>query len=154
MKVKVKREVVMDATTILVDTYVRYWENTDVNGQPDDADTPKIPCAVKSADYGDYYWKPIIDIETGQILNWQQGVTANVHYKVCDEFACKVIGRIAGVNSATNSIKDYEGYVPGFMCPKESGYGDYIIMDIDENGYIKDWCSADVVKFIEREEEL
>ena len=148
MKVKVKLKVVVDATTILVDSYVRYWEDTDVNGQPDDDDTPKIPYAVKS-ECGDYYWKPIIDIETGQILNWQQGVTAKVHYKVCDEFACKVIGQIAGV---PNLIKDYEGYVPNFMCPKEEPDGDYIVMDIDENGYIKDWCSADVVEFVEREE--
>lgn len=149
MKVKVKREVVMNATTILVDTYVRYWEDTDVNGQSDDGDTPKMPCAVKS-DSGSYYWKPIIDIETGQILNWQQGVTANVYYKVCDEFACKVIEQIAGI---TNLIKDYEGYVPNFMCPSGEPDGDYIVMDIDGRGYIKDWCSADVVKFIEREEE-
>lgn len=149
MKVKVKREVVMDATTILVDTYVRRWEDTDVNGQPDNGYVPKIPCAVKSANSGIYYWKPVIDIETGQILNWQQGVTANVHYKVCDEFACKVIEQIAGI---TNLIKDYDGYVPNFMCPKEEPDGDYIVMDIDENGYIKDWCSADVVKFVEREE--
>ena len=118
MKVKVKCEVVMDATTILVDTYVRYWEDTDVNGQPDDADTPKIPCAVKS-DNGSYCWKPIIDIETGQILNWQQGVTANVHYKVCDEFECRIIDEKGGERCL---IKDYEGYVPDFMCPKESGY--------------------------------
>lgn len=149
MKAKVKLKVVMDITTILVDSYVRYWDDAVVNGQPDDGDTPKIPCAVKS-DCGDYYWKPVIDIETGQILNWQQGVTANVHYKVCDEFACKVMGRIAGV---TNLIKDYEGYVPDFMCPKEEPDGDYIVMDIDENGYIKDWCSANVVKFVEREDE-
>ena len=149
MKVKVKREVVMDATTIFVNSYVRYWEDADVNGQPDNADFPKMPCAVKS-DSGSYYWQPTIDIETGQILNWQQGVTANVHYKVCGEFACKVAERRAGI---TILIKDYEGYVPNFMCPKEEPDGDYIVMDIDENGYIKDWCSANVVKFVEREEE-
>ena len=150
MKVKVKLNVVMDATTIFVDTYVRYWKNSNVNGQSDNGDTPKMPCVVKFADNGSYYWKPIIDIETGQILNWQQGVTAKVHYKVCDEFACKVVEQRGGI---TNLIKDYEGYVPDFMYPKEEGWGDYIIMDIDENGYIKDWCSADVVKFVEREEE-
>ena len=145
MKAKVKYKVVVDIITISVDSYVRYWEDACVNGEPDDGDTPKIPCAVKS-DNGSYYWKPVIDIETGQILNWQQGVTANVHYKVCDEFACKVVGRIAGV---TNLIKDYEGYVPGFMCPRMYPDGDYIVMDIDENGYIKDWDSSEVKKFVE-----
>jgi hypothetical protein len=27
------------------------------------------------------------------------------------------------------------------MRPKENGYGDYIVMDIDENGQIQKWTS-------------
>jgi hypothetical protein len=27
------------------------------------------------------------------------------------------------------------------MYPKENGYGDYIIMDVDENGMIQDWVA-------------
>jgi len=30
-------------------------------------------------------------------------------------------------------------YVPEIMCPKENGYGDYIIMIVDENGKIENW---------------
>lgn len=30
-------------------------------------------------------------------------------------------------------------YVPDFLYPKEDGFGDYIIMDIDGNGQIADW---------------
>ena len=30
-------------------------------------------------------------------------------------------------------------YVPAFLSPKEESYGDYIIMDIDENGKIDNW---------------
>ena len=29
--------------------------------------------------------------------------------------------------------------MPSTLSPKEPGYGDYIIMDIDENGIIQDW---------------
>lgn len=36
-------------------------------------------------------------------------------------------------------VKEVDGYVIDMMCPKENGYGDYIIMDIDENGIIQDW---------------
>lgn len=32
-----------------------------------------------------------------------------------------------------------DGYVPDTLCPAESGHGDYIIMNIDENGQIEDW---------------
>ena len=32
------------------------------------------------------------------------------------------------------------------MCPNEPGYGDYIIMGIDENGNIQDWdIEGDVI---------
>ena len=148
MKVKVKREVVMDATTILVNAYVRYWEDGRINGVRDNADCPNIPCAVKGEN--GYRWMPIIDIETGQIRNWREGTTAYIHYKVCDEFECRIIDEKGGERCL---IKDYEGYVPDFMCPKDCGYGDYIIMDIDENGYIQDWDKAEVRGFIENEEE-
>lgn len=148
MQVKVKQEVVMDATTILVNAYVRYWEDGTVNGVEDNDDCPNMPCAVKGND--GYRWMPIIDIETGQIRNWREGTTAEIHYKVCDEFKCKVIDEKGGVHC---EIKDYDGYVPDFMCPKERGYGDYIIMDIDENGYIQDWDKGKVLEFIESEEE-
>ena len=148
MQVKVKQVVVLDATTILVNAYVRYWEDGTVNGVRDNADCPNMPCAV-NGDKG-YRWLPIIDIETGKIRNWREGVTASIHYKVCDEFECRIIDEKGGEHCL---ITDYEGYVPEFMYPKECGYGDYIIMDIDENGYIQDWDKAEVRGFIEDEEE-
>lgn len=147
MQVKVKQEVVFDATTILVNANVRYWEDGEINGVDDHPTMPTMPCAVKG-DKG-YCWMPIIDIETGQIRNWSEGTTAEIHYKVCDEFECKIIDEKGGEHCL---IKDYEGYVPEFMCPKERGYGDYIIMDIDENGYIQDWDKEEVLNFIENEE--
>lgn len=148
MQVKVKQVVVMDATTILVNAYVRYWEDGRINGVSDNADCPNMPCAVKGEE--GYRWMPIIDIETGQIRNWREGTTAKIHYKVCDEFECRIIDEKGGERCL---IKDYEGYVPYFMYPKECGYGYYIIMDIDENGYIQDWDKVAVLDFIENEEE-
>ena len=148
MKVKVKQEVVFDATTILVNTYVRYWDNGRINGERDDEKCPTMPCVAKG-DKG-YHWLPIIDIETGQIRNWREGTTAEIHYKVCDEFECRIIEEKGGERCL---IKEYEGYVPRFMCPKEEGYGDYIIMDINENGYIQNWDKATVLNFIENNEE-
>lgn len=138
----------MDATTILVNAYVRYWEDGEINGVDDHPTMPTMPCAVKGDEI--YCWMPIIDIETGQIRNWREGTTAEIHYKVCDEFECRIINEKGGERCL---IKDYEGYVPEFMCPKERGYGDYIIMDINENGYIQDWNKEKVLNFIESEEE-
>lgn len=145
MQVKVLQEVVMDATTILVDTLVRYWEDGEINGIDDHPTMPTMPCIAKG-DNGQYRWMPVIDIETGQIRNWRQGTNAYIHYKVCDEFYCRVVDEKVSVRCL---IKEYEGYVPRFMCPKEEGYGDYIIMDVDEHGYIQNWDKGAVKKFIE-----
>jgi hypothetical protein len=104
----------------------RYWEDTTVNGE-DDVLGGQMPCAK------DGLWCPEIDIETGVVTNWKQGTVAAVHYKVCDN------GEYPLFDKENNLIKTVKGYVPKIMCPKESGYGDYIIMDIDENGKINDW---------------
>lgn len=146
MKVKVLREVDVDVARIHVCAYVRYWEDGTVNGERDvdlyeneDA-TPKMPCAKKEND--EWYWCPEIDVETGQILNWEKGVTANIHYKVCDEFACIVY------DANNEEVRNYCEYVPRFMCPKAEGYGDYIIMDVNEEGFIQNWNKWDVVDFL------
>lgn len=147
MKITVTKLVEFEAKFLKVDAGVRYWQDTDVNGKPDidlhereGVGKPIIPCAVQikkepeSCIYSDHYrWRPLIDIETGKVVNWEQGMTASIHYKVCDDFSCDIL------DENKNVVTSYEGYVPSVMCPKEDGYGDYIIMDIDENGFIQGW---------------
>ena len=50
-------------------------------------------------------------------------------------------------------IESYDGYVPKVMCPVDEGYGDYIIMDIDENGFIQDWNKELIRKLVKQEED-
>ena len=126
MKVKVKIEKEFEAKRLHVFAGVRYWDDGTVNGIDDE--DGKIPCRN-----GDN-WEPVIDVDSGKITNWTQGVTASVHYKVCDD-GSYFLKTDEGEDIA--SIKD--DYVPKCMYPKENSYGDYIIMDIDENGFIKDW---------------
>lgn len=58
--------------------------------------------------------------------------TIKIHMKVRDEFECTI------VDQDGQKIKDYEGYVPGFM--PEEHYGDYLILDIDiDTGQITNW---------------
>ena len=61
---------------------------------------------------------------------------------ICDAFECIF------QDSEGLIIKEYEGYVPPFMYPKREGFGDYIILDIDECGYIQHWDKELVYKFI------
>ncbi len=115
-----------DAKYLVVDAEPRYWEDATVNGKEDTYGT-MIPCR-KGDD-----WCPVIDIDNGQIINWTLGVTAKVHYKVCD----------AGVYELRTSdnilITRKDVYVPTCLSPGGNGYGDYIIMNIDENGVIENW---------------
>lgn len=124
-------------TEINVCANVRRFDDGQVNGEWDDNDNPKMPCVA----FDD--WIPRIDVLTGQILNWEKGVTAKIHYKVCDE--CRIT-----IMAGENVLYDYEDYVPDFLCPDEEGYGDYIIMSIDADGYINNWnWDKSVDKFLE-----
>ena len=130
-----------------VDAGVRYYEDTVVNGADDISlygskgeGVPRIPCVVRVKDkptsciYSDHYrWRPLIDVSNGRIVNWKKGVTANVHYKVCDE------GLYYLLDSNKQQIARVESYVPALLDPYGDGYGDYIIFSVDADGYIKDW---------------
>jgi hypothetical protein len=128
MKTKIKVEKEVDLKLLVVKAGVRYWEDAEVNGESDTESGDNIPCKV-----GDI-WMPIINVDTGIILNWTQGTTANVHYKVCD--CC---GWELQDDQGNTILSAEDGYVPSTLSPKEAGYGDYIIMDIDEDGKIADW---------------
>ena len=121
-----------------VDAGVRYWEDSKINGMDTPEDGAGFPC--KNGDR----WQPVIDIDSGKIINWEIGVVANVHFKVCDDGCYYLLD--ANDNTIAEIIDDY---VPRILCPKENGYGDYIIMDIDENGFIKDFDKTKIDRFIE-----
>ncbi len=126
MKIELTVKQTFEATHLLARVGVRYWEDAKVNGV-DDEDGSLIPCRD-----GDY-WCPRIHIETGQIMNWKQGTTADIHYKSCDDNEFQLFD----ING--NLIKQIEGYVIDTMCPIGEGYGDYVKMKVDQDGYIDDW---------------
>lgn len=157
MKITISKPIEYDAKYIQVDAGVRYWQDSTVNGIRDtDCDdtynAPTIPCAeyvgkqnlINSGE--DWRWRPLIDIEIGQVVNWRKGVTANLHYKVCDDFYCDILDEDKGV------IASYNGYVPNVMCPSDDGYGDYIIMSIDDNGFILNWNKWSILELIKNDD--
>lgn len=123
---------------------VHYPEDSEINGEPDSETDPQMPCMTGTD--GEWFWKPIINVENGQITNWTAGTTAEISYKVCDACGLKIYRN-------GNKVLEYEGYVPDFLYPRESGYGDYVYMDIDEHGIIKDWDNTKVPLFIKTESE-
>lgn len=132
---------------------VRYYEDSIVNGVEDiswdeqrKGTKPNIPCVREDTEAMSiderWPWCPEIDVDTGIILNWEKGVVADIHYKVCD--ACEIEYYEDGVLVCNN---DGYWYCPSFLCPKGEGYGDYIIMDITEEGQILGWSMKDVFEW-------
>ena len=142
---------------------VRYFEDGTVNGEKDisydeqeKGTRPKIPCAERNV--GEnlepcdmWAWCLEIDPERGVIMNWPEGNTASVHYKVCD--GCHIEYIEKGKKICDN---ESYGYVPDFLCPNGEGYGDYMIMEIDGCGFISHWKKGLFerwVKFASRHDE-
>jgi len=127
MKAKIKIEKEVELKTLLARVRPRYWEDTKVNGV-EDINGDLIP--LRQGDL----WYPIINIDSGVLVDWPEGVTASIHFKVCDA------GSYYLLDEDGNTILSIEeDYVPAMMCPEGEGYGDYIIMKIDENGQIANW---------------
>ena len=131
MKRKIK--VVQDIDIVGAECWIhpRKWSSSEINGMNDDKDTPQMPLITEH--WGEKAWHIIVNLDNGQIGNWPQGTTASIHYKSVDANVIHLLDDCLGI------IKEYEGYVPNFLCPKGDGWGDYVIMDIDENGFIQDF---------------
>lgn len=114
------------AKYLSVSAGVRYWEDGKVDGV-EDTDGDLMPFG------GGDYWDIKIDIQTGLIVDWPQGVTADTYYKICDD------GRYELQSESGEMLELQEGYVISCLCPEKQGYGDYIIMHIDELGHIRGW---------------
>jgi len=122
----------MQASYIEVEAEVRYWEDAIVNGQEDTQGT-LIPFR-----YGDK-WCPVIRLADGWVVNWPEGTTADVHFKVCDQgeyWLATDTGRVAKWRS---------DYVPdSFLCHGDTGYGDYIIFTVSVDGKIERWQQPEI----------
>lgn len=106
----------MQACFIEVEAGVRYWEDASLNGIEDTNGT--IPLRKGDA------WNPVIELKTGLVLNWPNGIEAKIHYKVCDE------GQYWLLDENKNRVAKWKGYyVPNdILCINSNGYGDYIIL--------------------------
>lgn len=89
----------------------------------------EVPCMSRDG----LYWSPVIELDSGKIINWDNGVEASVCIKVRDN------GRYLLLDANKSAIysRDDE-YVPEayLVHSIEQGYGDYIQFDVCEDGKI------------------
>jgi len=104
----------------------RYWEDSLLNGVSDE--DKKMPFIV------DEEWIIDIDLSSGRVIGWPIGSTANIHYKSVDQNSFYLLDK----NKNITHKYEKKG-VPDVMCPIENGGGDYVILDIDKNGFILDF---------------
>lgn len=117
MKFTVRRTVTLDVKYVRLSVAVRY----------DDDDMPyDFPFRVNDL------WDVTIDIDTGRILDWPQGVSHDLCMKVCDDGSYWLLSEDKSVVSAIEN-----DYVPHSVIP--GSYGDYIELDIDPTGLIRNW---------------
>lgn len=127
MEIEIKKAVKVQVKYLKVEAGVRYWEDASVNGIDETEDSTSIPFRNGEV------WCPVIDLDAGKIADWPIGTTADVHYKVCDA------GVYTLLDADHSEVVKIDGYVPDILSPGGSGYGDYIIMSISEDGSVAGW---------------
>lgn len=84
-------------------------------------------------------WRVIVDVDSGNIMDWPKGYCISVGWKVVDQ------GYYALYDDNMNLITDYQGYVPDCLGIDDNSYGDYFEFHTDENGHIENWHSEDIL---------
>lgn len=123
-----------------VRAYAKHFDaNLTHNGEwiEDDCDVPKMPCIEKDKNNKPVCWCPVIDPVEGKILNWEDGVEAEINYKVVDQ--CELEYVLIDGDGNEGVVVKTKSYVPRFLQVREYGYGDYIEIDIAGSGKIYKW---------------
>jgi len=135
MKAKIKIEKEVEITKVHIQIQPRYIGDSHDDDMP--SDFPGL-CSNKQT------WAAVVDIDTGIIASWPQGIARKMHVKVCDA------GLYTLFDADGNSVARIDGYVPHGVVP--GSYGDYVELTIDENGKITNWpAKPDISEFFSDE---
>ncbi len=141
MKITVIEKKEVEVKFIKVDAQVRYWDDAEINGATSEEGL-NIP--FKNGDM----WQPIIDIESGVIVDWPKGTNASFHFKICDAGSYYLLDE-----NNNEVVSRLNNYVPNGLCHGDQGYGDYIIFSVNEDGSIVDYSNKiDPDEWIDEEE--
>lgn len=133
MKVTVTKKVEVEIKKIRIQVEPRYVGDAEDDDMP--TDFPLLQNGI---------WTAMVDVDTGAIDEWPIGDSRTMHIKVCDA------GSYALYDAAGSEVTAFDGYVPDIV---PGSYGDYIELEIDENGVITNWDpNASIDDFFKDEE--
>lgn len=131
----------VEAKFIKVSAKVRCWDDAEVNGETD-VTGEGVP--FKNGEL----WSPVIDIDEGIVVDWPQGTKASFHFKICDS------GSYYLLDEQMNELASIDNnYVPDGLCHGGTGYGDYIIFSVNEDGSILDYSNKFDIDDWQKDEE-
>jgi hypothetical protein len=129
MKAKVKIEQEIEIVAVNISVPVRYKEEDIPNNFP-----------LRDGEM----WHATVDIDTGKIEGWPEGVSGDLYMNVCDE------GMYLLIDVHGQYVAKRFGYVPHGVVPGE--YGDYIDLKINAEGVITNWpAKPNVSAFFEED---
>jgi len=83
-------------------------------------------------------WEVIIDLDSGSVMNWHYPSRVHVSVKVVDSGTYWIYDQDLQLIKRLGETCSPK-YVPNRLLPPEDGYGDYLDLDIDEEGKILNW---------------
>ena len=126
MKITINRPEIVYVEYLQIEVKIAKWHYCIISDN-----SSIVPCMV------DNCWKPIIDVETGIITNWVQGVTVKMNCWIEE-------GEYYLLSADKKPVFGYYGFVPAILSgAKVDDSVDYIGMDIEANGHIKNWVFPD-----------
>ena len=129
MKVKVTKEI--EAVYLSLSVAVRYGEEDMPNDAP-----------LRNGDT----WNAVIELSSHKILDWPLGKELSfTDMKVTSE------GVYALLDADQELIVRQFGYVPNKILPGD--FGDYLTLDIDADGVIKNWLTNPSLEDFEKSDE-
>ena len=154
MKVKVTKPVDIDLRYLKARMGVRYWvdcEYSKDNGEtwidPEDDDEETDAKVIADMPFVEpetnrwgttNYWNILIDLDKGKVVDWPKGFCIHTNFKVCDDGEYSFLDDQK--NEVINITKEYDQYyVPDFLALEDSGYGDYVYINIDGDGHIENF---------------
>ncbi|MBR5983387.1 MAG: hypothetical protein IK025_06675 [Bacteroidales bacterium] len=89
----------------------------------------EIPCRQD-----DEHWVVTIDLTTHKIIEWKQEYgDMYLFTKVVDD------GTYSLLDENKNELYRIDGYVPNNLLPEKDGFGDYLTLQVNEDGIIENW---------------